>query len=93
MASDLSQVVVLITSKDKNNESFGTGFIIYQNDGNTFVATCSHVVKKVVVDEEVLVDGNSAKVLYADAEEGFDLSILKLDTQLSICKLLPLGSR
>lgn len=39
--------IVFITSDDQNNPYFGTGFVIDQHDGYSYILTCAHVIRNV----------------------------------------------
>lgn len=80
MPIDIQNSVVMISSADPTNKNFGTGFVIHQDQGATYVVTCAHVVKKVGGVETVNVEDYSAKVVAVD--NGFDVAVLRIDNLL-----------
>ncbi|MBN3949054.1 MAG: trypsin-like peptidase domain-containing protein [Nostoc sp. NMS7] len=86
-----SSSIVLLTSKDPENESFGTGFVILKDLSATYILTCAHVVSKVGGREQVKIDTYSATVI-AQSPDGHahDLAVLKVETPLDN-SILPLG--
>lgn len=88
MQEDVSKSVVLIHSGKANDQNFGTGFLIYQDACVAYVATCAHVVRAVGRDD-LLADGRSASVVAEDAEDGFDLAVLKIEPLSGYAALRP----
>lgn len=91
MSSDISDSIVLITSRDSDrSRNFGTGFAIAQDDKTIYLLTCAHVIRDVGGREQVLVDGIPATVVAAGDEVGFDLAVLRVEglwdkPRLSLC--------
>ncbi len=61
MSADFTQSIVLITSQDLDNPNFGTGFVIHRREGESFVATCAHVMHKVGGCEQASIYGHAAR--------------------------------
>lgn len=77
--------VVLINGGDC--DSFGTGFIIYQDRPKTFLVTCAHVVNQ--IEEEVGKEGLkannlSAKIVASGEIDGADLAVLEVTESLNL---------
>ncbi len=83
MISDFQDAIVLITSCDDSINRFGTGFIVRQVRGTTYLLTCAHVIKDVGGSEKVQADGNPATVIASGEKIGLDLSVLKVNNGLS----------
>ena len=75
----LQNSVVLITSRDDKINRFGTGFVMRQVRGMTYVLTCAHVVEDVGGADKVKADGVDASVVISGKEIGVDLAVLKVD--------------
>jgi hypothetical protein len=45
MSADLQTSIILITSSEPTNGSFGTGFIIHKDEQAVYLLTCAHVVE------------------------------------------------
>ena len=79
----VSDSVVLITSSDPKNSTFGTGFVIHRNAGEqaTYLLTCAHVVRDVGGKEMVCAADKAASVVaYGDADgNGVDLAVLRVE--------------
>lgn len=82
MNSDLDDSVTLITSEISDIPDFGSGFVIHQDEGATFLLTCAHVVKDVGGTTKVKVGADLAEVFKLGSENGCDLAILKVDKLL-----------
>ena len=82
MNSDLDDSVTLITSEISEIPDFGSGFVIHQDEGTTFLLTCAHVVKDVGGKTKVKVGADLAEVFKLGSENGCDLAILKVDKLL-----------
>ncbi len=82
MNSDLDDSVTLITSEISDIPDFGSGFVIHQDEGATFLLTCAHVVKDVGGTTKVKVGAALAEVFKLGSENGCDLAILKVDKLL-----------
>ena len=79
MIQNIQDSVALITSQDGKINRFGTGFIIRQVRGTTYLLTCAHVVEDVGGENKVKVDGADASVVASGKEIGLDLAMLKVD--------------
>ena len=79
MNLSLRDSVVIITGSDSTR--FGTGFIIHKEENATYVLTCMHVVNTIGV-EALQAEGHPAQIVANDAEEGFDLAVLRVETVL-----------
>jgi len=83
MTSNFQDSVVLITGSELNR--FGTGFVIHQDRGSTYLLTCAHVVANVGgTNTTIKANDIAATVIASDAENGFDLAVLRVDKQLEI---------
>jgi hypothetical protein len=69
----MTNSLVLITNRD--NKTFGTGFVIRKERNYSYILTCSHIVED--TPKTLLVDSISAKIVFRGASSGLDLSILK----------------
>jgi Trypsin-like peptidase domain len=76
--------LVLISSIDQDNKNFGTGFIIDQHDGNSYILTCAHVVRGTWdKDEKVKVNNFIAEVEAISPPNGIDdLAVLRVEGQI-----------
>ncbi|MFN6518862.1 MAG: trypsin-like peptidase domain-containing protein [Nostoc sp. CreGUA01] len=83
MRSDFQDAIVLITSRDDSINRFGTGFIVRQVRGTTYLLTCAHVIRDVGGPDKVQADGNPATVIASGEKIGLDLSVLKVNDGLS----------
>lgn len=75
----LEDSVVLITSQDESNKSFGTGFVIRQSSGAAYVLTCAHVVDDVGGVSQAKADGIPIKLVKSGKPDGLDLAVLRVD--------------
>lgn len=75
---DIQDAVVLVTSADPNNRRFGTGFIVHQDENNTYLLTCAHVVRDVGGVELVMFYNLPATVIGIDIKEHLDIAVLKV---------------
>ncbi len=75
--------LVLITSDDQNNSNFGTGFVIDQHEGYSYILTCAHVVRDVKGKEgKVKVNDVIAEVVAIGTPNGADdLAVLSIEGQ------------
>ena len=87
----MSNKIVHIESSNKDNRSFGTGFVIDSNQKGTYILTCQHVVDSVV---EATIESKPLEVI---AQNSFlDMAILflpnhnfeKMQLQLEACNNL-----
>ena len=64
----MNDSILLIQSKEPNNKSMGTGFVIHQDSFGSYILTCAHVVKQVEevkienFEVEVIVNGSSSNI-------------------------------
>jgi inactive STAND/Trypsin-like peptidase domain len=79
MTQNIQDSVVLVSSQDSAINQFGTGFVICQIRGITYVLTCAHVVEDVGGSKKVQVDGMEGTVVASGKEIGLDLAVLKVD--------------
>ena len=73
--------LVLISSVDKNNQNFGTGFIIEQDGGYSYILTCAHVVRN-ARDQEGKVKVNhiiAEEVAIGTPNGADDLAVLRVE--------------
>ena len=87
----MSNSIVHIESSNKENRSFGTGFVIESNQQGTYILTCQHVLDSVV---EARINSKPTEVI---AQNSFlDMAILflpnhhfeKMQLQLKTCNSL-----
>jgi len=71
--------IVLIVSSDKDNNRFGTGFVIGRDDKNTYILTCDHVIKDVGGPDYIIISGFKCIVLASGEKEGIDLSVILVE--------------
>jgi len=67
----MNDSILLIQSQDVNNKSMGTGFVVYSDEGGSFVLTCYHVLKSV---GEARVDDYEIEVVAQ--HKVYDLAVL-----------------
>ena len=79
----LDDSVVLITSTDAHECRFGSGFIVYQDDHETYLLTCAHVVTDVGGRDKVKVRKLQAVVVAEGASNGCDLAVLRVEEVLT----------
>ena len=79
----LDNSVVLITSTDAHECRFGSGFIVYQDDHETYLLTCAHVVTDVGGRDKVKVRKLQAVVVAEGASNGCDLAVLRVEEVLT----------
>ncbi len=78
MSTPPEESIVLISSKlEKKANVIGTGFAFYREQNYTYLLTCDHVVENVGGEQNILVDGISAKVVEMGDIQGFDLAVLQ----------------
>ncbi len=65
--------ILLIQSKQANNSSMGTGFVIHQDSYGSFILTCAHVVEQVI---EPIIDGLDVEVKAMGSSQTIDLALL-----------------
>src|SRR6266700_4959162 len=75
--------LVLISSVDPLNKNFGTGFVIDQHDGYSFILTCAHVVRNAWgKDKKVKVNDVIAEEVAISPPNGVDnLAVLRVQGQ------------
>ena len=88
MTLDPRQSIVQITSSIADNRNFGTGFVIYRVEAETFVVTCAHVVRDVGGRECIQVAGLPASVIAEGEPDGIDIAVLKV---AGLVNLIPLA--
>ncbi|MBE7383828.1 MAG: trypsin-like peptidase domain-containing protein [Leptolyngbya sp. SIO1E4] len=79
----LEDSVVLITSQDENNKSFGTGFVIRQSSGAAYVLTCAHVLEDVGGASQAKADSMPVKLVKSGESDSLDLAVLRVDGLLN----------
>ncbi|MBN3938685.1 MAG: trypsin-like peptidase domain-containing protein [Nostoc sp.] len=91
MSFNPDESIFLLTSKNPENESFGTGFVIKQDSRSTYILTCAHVIRDVGGIDQVEVDSYSVTIV-AQSQDGYadDLAVLKIESILGN-SILPLG--
>src|SRR5262245_12358792 len=77
MDKDLEASILLIESNQKENNEFGTGFIVHQDKQATFVLTCAHVVE-ILGKDHIRVDDRAATIVAIGASDNLDLAILSI---------------
>ena len=82
MNSNLQDSIILITSIDSQNNRFGTGFVIYQDQSSTYLLTCNHVVKDVGGSDKVKAGNFIARVIASGEDDGIDLAVLQIEDLL-----------
>ena len=88
----IEKSIFLITSKDPENNNFGTGFVIQKSSDATYVLTCSHVIRDVGGIDKVEIDTYSVTVVAQSADgHAEDLAVLRIETVL-VNPILPLGN-
>lgn len=73
--------LVLISSADPNNQDFGTGFVIDQDGGYSYILTCAHVVRNVGGKEAALKVNNvrAERVAIGSPTGPDDLAVLRVE--------------
>lgn len=75
----LQNSIVLITSTDEENKSFGTGFVFWQENNDSYILTCAHVIEEVLESGKICVDSiNQVELIACDSRSNIDLAILKV---------------
>ncbi len=90
---NLQDSIVLITSKRKDRNDIGTGFVIYQDQSASYIVTCAHVVNT-ITKENVRVRGQDATVIAygcENAEDSLDLSLDLAVIRVEALNLPPLN--
>jgi len=80
--AELQASVVLITSADDGNHSFGTGFVIHREGSSTFLLTCAHVVTDVGGPGKVQIGGLptiAVGMVAYDENNLRDLAVLRVE--------------
>ncbi|CAA6816726.1 MAG: Unknown protein [uncultured Sulfurovum sp.] len=67
----MNDSILFIQSQDATNKSMGTGFVVYSDEGGSFVLTCYHVLKSV---GEARVDDYEIEVVVQ--HKIYDLAVL-----------------
>ena len=86
-SEELQRSVVLVTDGESNSKRFGTGFVIRQVCGYTYVLTCAHVINSFANPEKIEADGMRAKLLVSGEDNGLDLAVLKVSGLISKSEL------
>lgn len=74
-----SRSVVLISSSDHKNNSFGTGFVIRKSSSAVFLLTCAHVIQDVGGSGQILADKYPATTIAIGDSMSLDLAVLKVE--------------
>jgi hypothetical protein len=95
MSSDPSDSVVLISSSDSNNTSFGTGFIIHQDNKASYVLTCDHVIRDVGGEDKALINKHKAEEVFSGEKYEIDLAVVRIQglSDKNALKLRPCGEK
>jgi hypothetical protein len=79
MYIDLDTPIFLLNSKDKENEKFGTGFMISNDKEGTYILTCAHVVRDLGGVDKVKIGNHSVTVIAQSPDDyADDLAVLKV---------------
>jgi hypothetical protein len=76
MSLDLQKSVVLITSSDRANKSFGTGFVVRRCGSSAYVVTCAHVIEDVGGIGQVRVKDGPVQGVVIGERDGIDLAVM-----------------
>lgn len=79
MDRDIKDSVVIITSDDRQNSAFGTGFVVYDDGAAFFIVTCAHVIHDVGGPQHVLIEGLRAAVIATGEQQNIDLALLQVE--------------
>lgn len=82
MSSVYRESIIQITSRNPENRSFGTGFLIYKNPVSSFFVTCAHVVTDVGGESKINVNGVPGEIIFWGSGDELDLAILKTNGYL-----------
>jgi Trypsin-like peptidase domain len=95
MNGNIRDSIVKITSSDPKLKDIGTGFVIHQDEGITYVLTCAHVVSDLGDRRDVPVNvKNYPAKTVSNGRYGYDLAVLEVEgglTQLPALKLSAVG--
>lgn len=96
----LQKSIVLISSANTENPSFGTGFVFWQENDDSYVLTCAHVIEEVIgkgdTKGNIRIGSIGQKVELIACGEGVnvDLAVLKVNKlpkkMLSVCNFFDL---
>lgn len=81
---DLENAIVLLTSKEPdNNKAFGSAFIIAQDNSNSYLLTCAHVVEQINHHSaenklKLLSVDKSVEIVCCGSSETIDIALLKV---------------
>jgi formylglycine-generating enzyme required for sulfatase activity len=64
--------VLLVTSADPANTSFGTAYVVQHDQAHSYLATCAHVIRDVGGGQQVRVAGEPAQVVAMGTPGGAD---------------------
>lgn len=84
-----NQSVVLLTSSDRQNTSFGTGFVIRRTGDFAYILTCAHVVKD-IGQNSICVEGLPGSLVETGDDLGLDLAVVRVDGLVEAIAALPL---
>ena len=76
MTNKIADSVVLITSNDSDNSSFGSGFVVMHDENGAFVVSCAHVVRDIGGTGKVKVKDLQAYIIASGSEDGPDDLVL-----------------
>jgi hypothetical protein len=74
----LQNSIVLITSTETENKSFGTGFVFWQENNDSYVLTCAHVIEEVGKDSICINSLEKFELIACGNPSNIDLAILKI---------------
>ena len=78
MDHQLRDSIVVVTSCDSSNRSFGTGFVIYQDQALTYILTCARVVNDLGGRDSIKVEEKTATVIALGETDGVNLAVLQV---------------
>ena len=77
----LQDSIVVITSTDTKNKSFGTGFVFRKENQDSYILTCAHVLEEVGTETICVGSGSlieQVKVIACGSRNNVDLAVLKV---------------
>lgn len=69
--------IVLVESRQPENKSFGTGFVVAHGESVSYIVTCAHVVRDVGGVDQVKAAAALARVVALGEDNGLDLAVLE----------------
>ena len=69
---------MVVTSCDSSNHNFGTGFVIYQDQAQTYILTCARVVNDLGGRDSITVEEMTATVIALGETDGVNLAVLQV---------------